>query len=160
MQRIEQIIHHPIYLDHINRLKELEKKRRFCKHDWAHFLDVARIAWLLCLERGLPYSKELVYAAALLHDIGRVKEYEEQTPHERASLSFARKILEDCAFDCDECHLILSGIQCHNQKSRCQYNPFAAMLFEADKRSRLCFACDVSEECKWSEEERNKTIIY
>ena len=36
-----------------------------------HFLDVARLAWIAGLEQGLGLDKEIVYAAALLHDIGK-----------------------------------------------------------------------------------------
>ena len=32
------------------------------------------------------YSKELIYAIALLHDIGRVMQYEKEFPHHNASV--------------------------------------------------------------------------
>ncbi len=48
-----------------------EEGRRFCHHDMGHFLDVARLAMIFNLQQGLSVSKEMIYAAALLHDIGR-----------------------------------------------------------------------------------------
>ena len=40
-----------------------------------HFLDVARIATLMAADEGLARDRDLLYAAALLHDIGRVEQY-------------------------------------------------------------------------------------
>ena len=37
------------------------------------------------MEDQLPLDKEIVYGAALLHDIGRDRQYEEQIPHHQAS---------------------------------------------------------------------------
>ena len=41
-----------------------------------HLLDVARLAWIFNLEANQEISKERIYAAALLHDIGRHIQYE------------------------------------------------------------------------------------
>lgn len=160
MQRIDRIIQHATFVGQIKRLEQLEKDRRFCRHGWSHLLDVARIAWILCKERSFDFSKEVIYATALLHDIGRVREYEELIPHEDAACSCVAGILEECGFTKEERSLILAAIALHNERTRCQDNQLAALLYEADKCSRLCFTCVARSECKWSEEEKNRTIKY
>lgn len=49
-----------------------KKDRIFCGHDMGHLLDVARLAWIFNLEANQEISKERIYAAALLHDIGGI----------------------------------------------------------------------------------------
>ena len=93
MERVNQILQHAEYLKNIAKIEECESERIFCKHDITHFLDVARIAQILNLKEELHIPEELIYATALLHDIGRHIQYIEGTPHEKASLflsSFGR----------------------------------------------------------------------
>lgn len=97
MEIIDTIRKHPLYKEHYGKLQELEKGRVFCHHDMAHFLDVARIAHIHNLERDLKIRKEVIYAAALLHDIGKDRQYTEKIPHERASAEIAEQILNDVA---------------------------------------------------------------
>ena len=75
MERINEISDHPLWKLHIEQLKEAEKDRIFCKHGIEHLLDVARIAYIENLEENCDISKEMIYAAALLHDIGRFLQY-------------------------------------------------------------------------------------
>ena len=74
MDKINEIFLNDKYVKLLNELNELEENRVFCKHGIEHFLDVARIAYIKVLENKLSYSKEVIYAIALLHDIGRVLE--------------------------------------------------------------------------------------
>ncbi|MGN0613933.1 MAG: HD domain-containing protein, partial [Porcipelethomonas sp.] len=92
MERINKICSHALWRSYVNRITELEKDRIFCGHDTSHFLDVARLAYIEDLERGLKIPKELIYAAALLHDIGRYLEYLEGIPHDKASAMLAGDI--------------------------------------------------------------------
>ena len=39
-----------------------------------HFLDVARLMYIYNLEDQAGFSKEMIYAAGLLHDIGRYEQ--------------------------------------------------------------------------------------
>ena len=53
------------------KMKKFEHDREFCCHQITHLLDVARIAYIKNLEAGLGIDKELIYTAAILHDIGK-----------------------------------------------------------------------------------------
>ncbi len=94
-KRLTFIQNHPLYLSADRRLQELEETRVFCRHQMNHLLDVARIAYILNLEMKLGISRDLIYAAALLHDIGKGRQYEEGIPHETASADLAEQILAD-----------------------------------------------------------------
>ena len=73
MKEVEAIRNHPLYEKHYNKLKKTEQERIFCRHQMEHLLDVARIAYIYNLEQGLGITKDVIYGAALLHDIGKVK---------------------------------------------------------------------------------------
>ena len=102
MVRINRICAHPRWNESVKKIHALERDRIFCKHDIAHFLDVARIAYIEDLENGLGIPKEEIYAAALLHDIGRHLQYTQGVPHEQASAMEAEGILKDCGFSEEE----------------------------------------------------------
>ena len=74
-------------------LAKKEEDRIFCIHDIEHCLDVARISYILAFENGIKIDKEIVYGAALLHDIGRAISVEN---HEIESVKTAREILKKC----------------------------------------------------------------
>ena len=71
MDRVNRILHNPRYRECVEKNRKYEEERIFCRHDMSHFLDVARLSWIENLEKGLGIEKELIYAAALLHDCGR-----------------------------------------------------------------------------------------
>ena len=71
MNRVDLILEHPKYQEYLDKIKQAEEKRIFCLHNMNHFLDVARIAYIMNLEEELGIAKEIIYATALLHDIGR-----------------------------------------------------------------------------------------
>ena len=73
MYRLNEVVHHWIYQDYYGRIKRLEKERIFCCHQMTHFLDVARIAYIKNLEENLGFEKDVIYTAAVLHDIGKIK---------------------------------------------------------------------------------------
>lgn len=98
MDRVNQIWNHPLYQDELNKLQLLETDREFCRHTPEHFLDVARLAYIRALEENAPVSKELIYCAALLHDIGRARQYEDGTPHDEAGAAIAGQILNELGF--------------------------------------------------------------
>ncbi len=93
MKRVNAIWEHPVFQAYYKRLQELEADRIFCRHQLEHLLDTARIAYIQNLEEHLGLEKEWIYAASLLHDVGKCCQYEEGIPHEVASAQIAEKIL-------------------------------------------------------------------
>ena len=80
MKRVNAILDAPLYRRCYARLEELERERIFCCHQMTHLLDVARIAYILNMEQDMGLEKEVIYAAAVLHDIGKYAQYEDGTP--------------------------------------------------------------------------------
>ena len=158
MLLVESIRRHPLYEEWMKRLVKAERTRRFCLHQITHQLDVARIAYIRSLERKLSFRKEVIYAAALLHDIGKAVQYENGEPHEIASARIATDILNDISgFSALEKTAIVAAIAQHRHYSE-DSSPLGKLLFEADKASRPCFACPMSQECSWSAEKQNQGI--
>ena len=71
MQRIDNILKNETYRFLMGMIRERELARIFCCHGLDHCLDVARIAYMLDMDEGAGIDRELIYAAALLHDVGR-----------------------------------------------------------------------------------------
>lgn len=160
MDRVNLILRNTKYQDYIDRIKRAEEGRIFCLHNMCHFLDVARIAYIMNLEEGLELSKELIYATALLHDIGRFKQYESGIPHERASAHMAPEILEEAGFSQEEQREILRAILEHRNPLMAEEKSLAGVLYRADKASRACFGCEAESLCDWSTEKKNLDIVY
>lgn len=158
MPAVEQIRRHPAYREHLARVVELESGRVFCRHGMAHLLDTARIAYILDLERNLGFPKELVYAAALLHDIGKADQYETGMPHEQAGADIAARILADVdGFSAEEKAAIVAAVREHRRLSVAA-SPLGRLLYEADKASRACYACPAREGCSWPDEKMNAGV--
>ena len=102
MDRINQILHHSLFKTYMEANAVKEQERIFCKHNMSHVLDVARIAYILNMEEAYQVSKDMIYAAALLHDIGRHVQYETGEKHAFVSARLAPEILRDCGFEEDE----------------------------------------------------------
>lgn len=159
MERVNRILECPAYREHLGKNNAAEEGRRFCRHNMGHFLDVARIAWIENLEEGLSIERELVYAAALLHDIGRHVQYEDGTPHEEAGYRIAPGILKECGFDREEEEVILDAVVSHRDSRVKQERSLRGLIYRADKLSRGCFACEAEGECNWKNEKKNKKLI-
>lgn len=158
LQRAEQIRLHPVFQQEYARLQRMEQGRIYCGHDMNHFLDVARACWIRVLEQGLVLRKDVVYAAALLHDIGKGLQYESGTPHHLASAELAGVILPDCGYDSEEIQAITQAIRLH-RKPTAEDAPLVGLLYEADKKTRLCFCCNAGQDCNWPEDKRNPGLI-
>lgn len=164
MKRVNRIIEHPLYRKVLQALETAEKDRIFCKHDMEHFLDVARLAYIYSLEAGANLDRELLYAAALLHDTGRYCEYERGIPHEEAGVALAEKILPQCGFVEEEVRIIAGAVSAHRTcdsggaKAEKGIWDLKNCLYRADKKSRLCFCCKAQEECNWKMEKRNMKV--
>ena len=107
-ERINRILTHPSYIEYVSQNAEKEQDRVFCHHDMGHFLDVARLAEILNLTEAYGQDAELIYAAALLHDIGRHIQYETGEDHALVSARMAPAILKDCGFMQEEAEQIVS----------------------------------------------------
>lgn len=156
MDRVNEILRHPVFSEHLTRLDTLEQTRYFCRHGLPHLLDVARMMWIAALERQLPLSREVVYATALMHDLGRVEQIEEGIPHHQASAQLAARILPDAGFKDAEIALVQAAIASH--RSDGGENILGQLLYWADKKCRACWMCPAKEECNWPDEKKNWEI--
>ena len=151
MKRINALLNNPAYLDHIEKNHVAERDRSFCRHHFDHLLDVARITYILVLEGGNPFiSREMSYAAGLLHDIGRWNEYREAGDHAQYSAEMAEPILTDAGFTDAEKGLIKKAISEHRLKVKTSEHrsPLSIALSRADSFSRLCYRCEASKMCR------------
>ncbi len=155
MERINRIMSHDLYQEYLEKNKQAEASRRFCHHNMGHFLDVARIAMILNYEEEYGQERELIYAAALLHDIGRWMQYQDDTPHEEAGLKLAPEILSACGFSQEERNRILTAIGNHRNAKIREEKSLSGLLYRADKLSRPCFACEMEKECNWKDDKKN-----
>ena len=136
MEYVARLLHQEQYRETVKEIARLEADRIYCRHNMEHFMDVARLAQIRNLKEQLGFEEEMIYLYALLHDIGRMKEYEQGISHAAASAEFAREIFATIGYP--------------KEKGDIQ------LMKWADKASRMCFACEAADSCKWSEEEKNK----
>ena len=160
MKRIDKILEHDLFQYHLKENNTAEADRRFCRHNMVHFLDVARIAMIINLEEQLGIDKEWIYAAALLHDVGKHMQYADGTPHERASGEIAPKILRDCGFLQEEIQVIVEAILSHREAESAKEKNLKGLLYRGDKASRACFACEAEGDCNWKDGRKNLQIKY
>lgn len=117
MNRVNAVLKHAIYQEQFQKLQEAEKNRIFCNHAMEHFLDVARLMYIYNLENGTAIPREIIYAAAFLHDIGRYEQYQNGTPHDIAGARLAGKIMKECGFSEDEIEMVQFAVLGHRQSS-------------------------------------------
>ncbi len=160
MRRVNALLRHPRFTAALSELEALEEERIFCRHGLPHLLDVARIAWIQALEQGVLLDKEVVYAAALLHDLGRVAQLRQGTPHEEASAALAAAILPECGYTEGEILELSAAILSHRGGNTAQADgtPLGRLLYDADKKSRACWRCKAQALCNWKTERRNTGI--
>lgn len=159
-RRINKILNNNMYQEYINQISNHESQRLFCKHDLSHYLNTARIGYIINLERDLKISKDIIYAAALLHDIGRFQQYESNIPHELASASLCIDILKEADYNQEEIDIIKRAILSHRDSYIKNNDNLSDILYLADKLSRECFQCKVSSLCNWPDEKKNINITY
>ncbi|KJS74319.1 MAG: hypothetical protein JL56_09660 [Desulfotomaculum sp. BICA1-6] len=160
LYRVDRILKDSWYKKCLAQNAALEEQRRFCRHDLQHMLDVARIAYMLVLE-GLSNGeaaaagegavktitgKEVVYAAGLLHDMARWKEYETGEDHAVAGSLMAGSVLERAGYDAAEKEIIITAIREHRSGGR-EASPLGQYLCKADDLSRPCNRCDARSDC-------------
>lgn len=172
MRLTDKIMSNGIYKDCVAHIKKCEETRVFCKHGEDHSIDVARIAYALNLEENLGLKKDIIYATALLHDLGRSEEYRSGTPHDVAGVATARVILRGCGAPEDEINLITAAIEAHRGHDKPgattviggtaadQPQALAWVIKKADKLSRPCYDCEASADCKWPDDKKNHRLEY
>lgn len=52
MDRLDRLLKDELYRGYLDKNAAAEKNRKFCRHDFQHLVDVARIAYILLLETG------------------------------------------------------------------------------------------------------------
>ncbi|HHW60542.1 MAG TPA: HD domain-containing protein [Syntrophomonadaceae bacterium] len=159
MKRIEMLLRDPLYHDYMERNINEERNLKYCRHDLHHHTDVARIAYILVLENndlgyfvmeanlsGRLAAKELIYAAGLLHDIGKWKEYQMGVDHASYGSRLARDILPRIHFNENEIEIICRAIYEHRNISR-DMSFLGERIHRADNLSRVCSQCDHRHRC-------------
>ncbi len=161
MVYVERLIKSEVYLQTMGQIHEMEKKRIYCHHGFNHLLDVARISYIMNLEMGFGYEKEFLYLCALLHDIGRAKEYVTGVSHEEAGVMLARQLLEEIEYPKEQQALILNKVMNHRHAPTPQEGITKDNFFWfADKKARNCFACQAADSCNWPTEKRTMQVEW
>lgn len=164
MNRVNAIYNNALYQSQFNMLQEIEKNRKFCNHTWEHIMDVARLMYIRVLEEKLDIPKDIIYATALMHDIGRLEQYTRNIPHEEAGARLCDIILPECDFDETEIAMIKEAVLAHRISDEKTYNAdvskLSGLLYWADKKTRCCFRCGAINECKWDKNMLNMEIEY
>lgn len=160
MERVNRILNNGKYKELVAEIDELEKDRIYCHHDMDHCLDVARIATIIAGEEHLDISREIIYATALLHDIGRAEQYKNEIEHELAGAAIAPSILEECGFNEDETNDIVVAILNHGNEQIMEDRDLSGIIYRADKASRKCYVCKAIDTCTKPEEKIVRDIRY
>ena len=158
MKKINNIISNRKFLDYMKKTAKWEWEREFCRHDMVHLTDVARIAMIINLQDGYGLDREMIYAAALLHDIGRWQQYETGEDHALVSAGLAPAILAECGFSKEDSEQIVSAISTHRDSGVKDEKNLKGLLYRADKLSRPCYFCEQEKNCNWKNEKKNKTL--
>lgn len=157
MKKVNLILAHNTFVQVMKKLEEAEKGRIFCIHNIEHLLNVARIMTIKNIEQNLGFDKEIIYGTAILHDIGKLEQYQNGTKHALVGSEMAYQILLDCNFSTKEAKLMCDAIKTHNSHE--PTTTFGELLRSSDKESRNCFICSASHECNWKENKKNRGIL-
>ncbi len=111
---------------------------------------------------NLQEKKDQFYVTGLLHDIGRVAQYETGEHHSEAGMRVAEQLLSEIGYPPEWMAETLQIVGVHHGRKE-EKDETGAMEYyirRADHLSRNCFLCEAADSCKWSDEERNQTIIW
>lgn len=158
MEKLNRILQNATFKNIIENINEVEKTRVYCKHSFEHLIDTARICYIINLEENLGFDKEIIYTAAILHDIGRFEEYENGVPHNEASAKIANKIMAECGFSKDEIKIVTDAIYEHRTEN--DTISLGNILYRSDKLSRICFLCNSEKSCYWDKNKKNMKLKY
>ena len=126
-----------------------------------HFVSVARIAQIINLRENLHLGEELIYATALLHDIGRAEQYRTGADHAEVSAKLAPELIRSAGFNVTEEYMIVAAIREHRNAEMLNnmQEPLSYAIYLADKLSRSCFYCDAFDRCNKDYEKRNLELL-
>jgi HD superfamily phosphodiesterase len=172
MLRINRLIQDAEYNTYLRQIQQREANRQFCRHDYQHMVDVARITYLLLLESGdlkpfmeqygIPMqatAREIVYAAGILHDIGRWREYDTNEDHAVVGARLAASLLQRAGFAAAEVLLICQAVREHRLDDG-SAGMLGSYLARADDLSRPCANCNSRYECyKYQRMETSKQLL-
>lgn len=179
LDRINGIINNPEFQDWIVANNQAEYGSEYCRHGLEHAFDVARIAYELWLDsKGNPLAKDIVYAAALLHDIGYWSKFENlheehdnddcdcgchnhdhQKEEQETPAQVAAALAEDILFDAGYHPAVIAEIQkaILNMETE-KGEGLSVILRKANQLSRPCFLCPMRENC--GKEHKNVRLVY
>lgn len=153
VQRVGRILADGVYRHCLEQNAAREVDRPFCHHDFQHMLDVARICYILMVEgnRSKEFikrhrlnthqaAKEVIYAAGLLHNIGRWQQYDNGEDHASAGARYARPVLERAGFCPHEIEVITRAIASHRHGGP-EGGLLGRLLCRADDLARPCATC-------------------
>ena len=111
---------------------------------------------------NMQEKKDQFYVTGLLHDIGRVTQYETGEHHSVAGVRIAEKILTEIGYPSAWMRETLQIVGVHHGRKEAEGEPYTMEYYirRADHLSRNCFCCEASDSCKWRKEERNQTIFW
>ena len=171
MKYTEKLLQNPGFRKIQAEIRQWEITRIYCHHELAHSMDVARMAWIYFLEdcqkehlflepMQLEEKKDFIYVCALLHDIGRAKQYETGVHHSVGGQALAECLL--LAIGAPETwkdpvlHIVAGHHACgRTDESERQ---IAGYIDRADHDCRPCFLCEGRDTCKWGQKEQNHTF--
>lgn len=158
MRKCSKILKNTEFRELLAKINKAEKDRIYCLHGIEHLMDTARAGYIINLENKLNIPKEIVYGAALMHDIGRWAQYEGTIEHHIASAKTAERILPQCGYTPEETALISDAVRAHRNTSG-KIETLSDVIAEADKKTRMCMLCSAADTCKWKDSERNNDLI-
>ena len=160
LELTNQILKNERFVKTVAHIEELESDRVFCHHDMDHFLDVARIATLMANDSGEDIGRDIIYSAALLHDIGRAEQYKTGIKHETAGEPIAKAILSECGASEEIMAAITDAVREHGNEAVKNEKGLRGLIYRADKASRKCYRCGAAKNCHKSQEKRVMEIRY
>ena len=174
-ERIEKIKIDTFYLECLSLNGDRERDRPFCCHDYQHMLKVSQISYKIINQNsqldefvkreglsGPRSAREVIYAAGILHDIGRWRQYDTGEDHALAGAGMARAVLERAGFSIIETAIVIRAISEH----RCivpGQSYLGRVMCLADDLSRPCGDCDARLDCyKYEQVEsiKEKNMAY
>ena len=111
---------------------------------------------------NLQEKKDQFYVTGLLHDIGRVAQYETGEHHSEAGMRIAEQLLSEIGYPVEWMTETLQIVGVHHgrEEEKDESGSMEYYIRRADHLSRNCFLCEAADSCKWSNEERNQTIRW
>ena len=110
------------------------------------------------MKKDFLCPKDIIYATALLHDLGRADQYE-GISHEEAGAILAEEILTDCGYTREERKFMTDTILRHRDMKE-ESESFASIFYRADKLSRDCIHCKARQEMLLAGRKENNKYIY